>query len=41
MQPFVNLKKCQFHNNKAKFLGYVKLVQKIKIEVKQIELVKN
>ena len=36
-----NLKKCQFCKNEVKFLGYVILVQKIKIEEKQIEAMKN
>ena len=38
---FANLKKCRFHKNKVQFLGYVILIQGIRIEDKKIEAVKN
>ena len=38
---FANLKKCRFHKDKVRFLGYVILAQGVKIEDKQIEAVKN
>lgn len=36
-----NLKKCYFHKNKFCFLDYIMSVQKIKIDNKKIEMVKN
>ena len=38
---FANLKKCQFHKNKICFLDYILLVQRVKIEDKQIIVIKN
>lgn len=38
---YVNLKKCCFHKDKVRFLGYVVLAQDIKMEDKRIEAVKN
>ena len=38
---FANLKKCQFHKNKVRFLGYVVLAQRVRMEDEQIEAVKN
>lgn len=38
---FGNLKKYYFHKDKVCFLGYVILVQKIQIEDKKIDMVKN
>ena len=38
---FTNLKECQFHKNKIYFLGYVVLAQAVRMEDKQIEVVKN
>ena len=38
---FNNLKKCYFHKNKVRFLGYVMSAQRLKIEDEQIETVKN
>ena len=38
---FANLKKCRFHKDEVRFLGYVMLAQGIKMEDKQIEVVKN
>ena len=38
---FANLKKYQFHKNKVCFLSYIVLAQRVRIEDKQIEAVKN
>ena len=38
---FANLKKCCFHKNDIRFLGYVMSAQKVKIKYNQIEVVKN
>ena len=38
---FAKLKKCQFHQNKVQFLGYVVLAHKIRMKDKQIKEVKN
>ena len=38
---FANLKKCWFYQNEVCFLGYVVLAQKIQIEDKRIDVVKN
>ena len=38
---FANLKKCRFHKDKVCFLSYIVLAQKVKIEDKQIKVVKN
>ena len=38
---FVNLKKGHFYNNKVCFLEYVMLAQRVQIEDKKIEVVKN
>lgn len=38
---FANLKKCQFHKDKVRFLGYVLSAQKIQIEDERIEAVSN
>ena len=38
---FANLKKYCFHNDEVRFLGYVVLAQKVQIEDKRIDVVKN
>ena len=38
---FANLKKCQFHQKKVHFLGYVVFFKSIHIEDKRIETVKQ
>ena len=38
---FANLKKCQFYKNKVCFLSYIMLAQVVKIEEKQIKVLKN
>ena len=38
---FANLKKCHFNEDEVRFLGYVVSAQKVKMEEKQIEVVKN
>ena len=38
---FANLKKCRFHQDKVRFLGYVVLSKRISMEAKKIEVVKN
>ena len=38
---FANLKKCRFHKDKVRFLGYVVLSQSIRMEDEKIEAVKN
>ena len=38
---FVNLKKCQFYKDEVCFLGYIMSTQEVKIEDKQIKVVKN
>ena len=38
---FANLKKCQFHQDKVCFLGYVLSAQKVQIEDERIEMVRN
>ena len=38
---FASLKKCRFHKDEVRFLGYVVSAQRVKIEKKQIEVVKN
>ena len=38
---FANLKKCQFHTNEVRFLGYVILSQGIWMEDKRIKAVRN
>ena len=38
---FANLKKCRFHKDKVRFLGYVVLAQGVKMEDEQIKTVKN
>ena len=38
---FAKLKKCCFHKDKVRFLGYVVLAQGVRMEEKQIEAVKN
>ena len=38
---FANLKKCRFHQDKVRFLGYIVLVQKVQIEDERIEVVTN
>ena len=37
---YANLKKCRFHQNKVRFLGYVVSSKGIRIENKRIEAVK-
>ena len=38
---FANFKKCYFHKDEICFLSYIILIQKIKIEDKRIEAIKN
>ena len=38
---FANLKKCRFHQDEVRFLGYVVLLKGISIEAKKIEVVKD
>ena len=38
---FANLKKCRFHKEKVRFLGYVVSSQKVRMEEKKIDAVKN
>ena len=38
---FANLKKCQFHKDKVRFLGYVVSSQSIRMEDEKIEAVRN
>ena len=38
---FANLKKCRFHKDEVRFLGYVVLSQSIRIEDEKIKAVKN
>ena len=38
---FANLKKCQFYKDEVCFLGYIVLVQKVKIKDEQIKTIKN
>ncbi len=38
---YTNLKKCQFHEDEVRFLGFVVLAQDIKIEEERIEMVKT
>ncbi len=38
---YTNLKKCRFHDNKAQFLGFIVLAQRIKIEEERIEAIKD
>ena len=38
---FANLKKCQFYKDEVRFLGYIVLAQRVKMEDGQIEAVKN
>ena len=38
---FANLKKCHFHKNEVRFLGYVVSTQGVRMEDEQIEAVKN
>ena len=38
---FANLKKCQFHKDEVRFLGYIVSPQGVKMEDEQIEAVKN
>ena len=38
---FANLKKCRFHKDEVRFLGYVMSAQKVKMKDKQIEVIKN
>lgn len=38
---FANLKKCRFHQNEVRFLGYVILAQGVQMEDKKMKVVKN
>ena len=38
---FANLKKCQFHQDKVRFLGYVVSAQELRMENERIKAVKN
>ena len=38
---FGNLKKCRFHKDEIRFLDYVVLAQRVKMEEKRIKVVKN
>ena len=38
---FTNLKKCRFHKDKVRFLGYVVSAQGVRVEEEKIDAVKN
>ena len=38
---FANFKKCRFHKDKVRFLGYVISAQRVRIKEKRIDAVKN
>ena len=38
---FANLKKCRFHQDEVRFLGYVVSSKRIRMEVKRIKVVKD
>ena len=38
---FANLKKCRFHQDKIRFLGYVVSAQRVQMEDERIEAVRN
>ena len=38
---YTYLKKCRFHKDEVRFFGYIVLAQRVKIEDKKIEAVKN
>ena len=38
---FANLKKCQFHKDEVRFLGYIVLSQGIRMEDERIKVVRN
>ena len=38
---FANLKKCRFHKDEVRFLGYVISAQEVKIKEEKIDVVKN
>ena len=38
---FVNLKKCPFHQDEVRFLGYVVLAQRVQMKEERIEAVRN
>lgn len=38
---FANFKKCHFYQNEVKLLGYIVSAQRIQIEDKKIEVIKN
>ena len=38
---FANLKKCRFHKDEVRFLGYVVSAQGVRMKDEQIEAVKN
>ena len=38
---FANLKKCRFHKDEVRFLGYIVWAQGVKIEEERIDVVKN
>ena len=38
---FANLKKCRFHQDKVRFLGYIVSAQGVQMEDESIELVRN
>ncbi len=38
---YTNLKKCRFHEDEIRFLGFVVLAQGVKMEEEKIEAVKN
>ena len=38
---FANLKKCRFHKDEIRFLGYVVSAQGVRMEEKRIEAIKN
>ena len=38
---FANLKKCRFHKDKVRFLGYVVSAQGVRMEEERIDAVKN
>ena len=38
---FANLKKCRFHQNEVRFLGYIVLAQGVEMEDERIEALRN
>ena len=38
---FANLKKCRFHKDEVRFLGYVVLAQRVRMKEERIDIIKN